>query len=211
MNARAKLLFDEATFERIQLLKPFSALEHQQWLVARTGYTGEDGLEMAIPFNEVEKVWQQLIETSVKPCGLGARDTLRLEAGMNLYGADMTEETSPLESNLGWTIAFEPLDRRFIGRKILEKQKIVGVKRCLVGLVMEERGVLRAHQQVIVEGQETGEITSGTFSPTLGYSIALARVPAAIGRTAAVDIRNKHVPVRVVKPPFVRHGKKVFS
>ena len=130
---------------------------------------------------------------------------------MNLYGSDMDETISPLAANMGWTIAWEPENRKFIGREALEAQKESGVTDKLVGLVMESRGVLRAHQKVIVDGVGEGEITSGSFSPTLGFSVAMARVPAATGEQADVEIRGKRVPVRVLRPSFVRNGKKVFD
>ncbi|MBB3169974.1 glycine cleavage system aminomethyltransferase GcvT [Simiduia aestuariiviva] len=197
--------------ELIGGLKVFQGAAYGDWFIARTGYTGEDGLEVMVPATEVVGFWQALAEAGVQPCGLGARDTLRLEAGMNLYGADMDESVSPLEANMAWTIAWEPAERNFIGRAALTEQKAAGVKRKLVGLVLEEKGVLRGHQKVIVEGcDETGEVTSGTFSPTLGYSIAMARVPVEVGDTCLVEMRNKQVPVKVVKPSFVRNGKKIF-
>ena len=176
-------------------------------LLARTGYTGEDGYEIALPNGQAADFWQKLLDAGVAPAGLGARDTLRLEAGMNLYGQDMDETVSPLAANMGWTIAWAPEERNFIGRKALEQHKAQGTHK-LVGLVMETKGVLRHGQRVVVAGGE-GEITSGTFSPTLGYSIAMARVPASTGDSAEVDIRGKLVPVKVVKPAFVRMGKKV--
>jgi len=142
----------------------------------------------------------------VRPCGLGARDTLRLEAGMSLYGADMDEDITPLEAALGWTVAWEPNERDFIGRQALEAQKTTGVPRRLVGLVLLDKGVLRNHQKVVTEAGE-GEITSGSFSPTLGKALALARVPAATGERAQVEVRGRLLDVQVVKPPFVRHGK----
>jgi aminomethyltransferase len=175
--------------------------------VARTGYTGEDGYEIMLPSNKAAGLWQQLMDKGAKPCGLGARDTLRLEAGMNLYGSDMDETTTPLESALNWTVAWEPTERDFIGRKALEQQRQAGVKTVLVGLLMEEKGVLRNHQKVIIDGLESGEITSGSFSPTLGKAIAFARVSANVGEYAKVDMRGKLIDVRVVKPPFVRQGK----
>jgi len=175
--------------------------------VARTGYTGEDGYEIMIPAEQAASLWQKLLEAGVKPIGLGARDTLRLEAGMNLYGHDMDENTTPLESGLGWTVAWEPQERDFIGRTAITKQKADGVKDKLVGLVLEDRGVLRDHQKVIVDGLEAGEITSGSFSPTLGKSIAFARVPVSVGTHCKVDIRGKQLTARVVKAPFVRNGK----
>jgi aminomethyltransferase len=152
-----------------------------------------------------------MIKLGVAPCGLGARDTLRLEAGLNLYGVDMDETTTPLESNLSWTVAFEPPHRQFIGREVLEKQKHQGHKQ-LVGLILETTGVLRNHQRVFVPGDGEGEITSGTYSPTLGHSIAFARLPANVKATLCdVAIRDKKIPARVVRPPFVRKGKKVFK
>lgn len=175
--------------------------------VARTGYTGEDGYEIMLPAEQASTLWSQLLEAGVKPCGLGARDTLRLEAGMNLYGADMDETVTPLESGLAWTVAWEPQERDFIGRAALEAQREAGVQRKLAGLVLEDKGVLRAHQKVFVAGEQVGEITSGSFSPTLGRSIALARVPATIGEQCQVEIRNKLLDARVVRPPFVRQGE----
>lgn len=185
----------------------FMAMFDDNWAIARTGYTGEDGYEIMLPANQAAKFWADCVAQGVKPAGLGARDTLRLEAGMNLYGSDMDETTSPLESGLGWTIAWEPQERDFIGRKVLEKQKAEGVKQKLVGLLMDDRGVLRNHQKVLVDGLDAGEITSGSFAPTLGKAIAFARVPKETGDRAKVDIRGKQVEVRVVKPPFVRNGK----
>ena len=196
--------------ELISSLKVFQGLPKANWFYARTGYTGEDGLEVMVPETEVAAFWQQMLDAGVAPAGLGARDTLRLEAGMNLYGNDMDENTSPLQAGMGWTIAWEPATRNFIGREALEAEKAAGVAMKQVGLVMETRGVMRAHQQVVVEGVGEGEITSGTFSPSLDYSIAIARVPAATGDSALVDMRGKLVPVRVVKLPFVRNGQKQF-
>lgn len=206
--------------QKIRALENFSgtALEkaaHGDWYIARTGYTGEDGVEIILPNTDVVDFWNKLLAAGVAPAGLAARDTLRLEAGMHLYGNDMDESVSPLAAGLGWTIAWEPPTRDFIGRAALAAQRAAGVAQKFVGLVMTGKGVLRGHQKVIVDGlnaaEESGEITSGTFSPTLGYSIALARVPAAAGSTAKVDMRGKLVDVQVVKPPFVRHGKQVFK
>ncbi|WP_462319866.1 glycine cleavage system aminomethyltransferase GcvT [Halochromatium sp.] len=188
-------------------LKPFFATEQGDWLIGRTGYTGEDGFEIMLPAAEVVDLWRALIDAGVTPCGLGARDTLRLEAGMNLYGQDMTEEVGPLESGLGWTVAFEPQERNFIGRAALDAQRGSAEVRQFVGLLLTGRGVLRSHQSVLVDGQSVGEVTSGGFSPTLQRSIALARVRPGIGEQCAVEIRGKAVPARVVEPPFVRHGQ----
>jgi aminomethyltransferase len=173
--------------------------------LARTGYTGEDGFEVIVPADHAAALWQSLLDAGVKPAGLGARDTLRLEAGMNLYGQDMDESTTPWESALGWTIAMDA-GRDFIGRPALEAQKAGGVPRQLVGLVMDERGVLRHGQRVIAASGE-GEILSGTFSPTIGKAIAFARIPAGEPGDVRVDIRGREVPVRLVKPPFVRDGQ----
>ena len=153
--------------------------------------------------------WQMLAEAGVKPIGLGARDTLRLEAGMNLYGNDMTEDTTPLESGLAWTVAWEPSERYFIGREALEKQKD-SMEHKLVGLVLKGPGVLRAHQKVICE-QGEGEITSGTFSPTLNQSIALARVPTSANKNCQVELRGKLIDADIVKYPFVRNGKSCIG
>lgn len=195
----------------INQLKVFEGQPSDDWFIARTGYTGEDGLEIMLPNEQAAAFWEQLIAGGVSPCGLGARDTLRLEAGMNLYGSDMDESVSPLSAGMGWTIAWQPDNREFIGRDALLQQKNDGIALKQVGLVLESRGVLRGHQTVLVENVGEGEITSGTFSPTLGYSIALARVPAATADSAKVEIRGKWHDVRVVKPPFVRNGKKVFE
>ena len=193
-------------------LKRFFGADCGEWFIGRTGYTGEDGFEIMMPESEAPALWDKLAGVGVKPCGLGARDTLRLEAGMNLYGSDMTEHTSPLISGLGWTIAWQPEDRDFIGRSVLEKEKADGVKQKIVGLILQERGVLRSHQKVVVEHdgkQLEGEITSGSFSPSLQKSIALARVPVEIGDSCGVDIRGKILKAKVVKPVFVRDGQPV--
>jgi len=188
-------------------IKPFSACWFGEWFVGRTGYTGEDGFEIMLPENKAEGFWKQLLEVGVKPCGLGARDTLRLEAGMNLYGQDMDESKNPLESGLAWTVAWQPENREFIGRSALEKIKGKGTNDKFVGLLLEEKGVLRGHQKVVLEDGSTGEITSGGYSPTMERSIALARVPANIGETCKIDIRGKLKEATVVKPCFVRQGK----
>lgn len=186
-------------------LKPFTAMEHGGLFVARTGYTGEDGFEVSMPAGEAEDFWNRLLDAGVKPCGLGARDTLRLEAGMNLYGQDMDEDVTPLESALGWTVAMKD-DRRFIGREALETQIAAGVDRKLTGLILESRGIMRSHQKVITSEGE-GETTSGGFSPTLERAIAFARVPSGAEGSCAVEIRGKQLDARIVKPPFVRNGE----
>ena len=203
--ADLKFPFSEKVSEEVSALKPFKSLILEDDIViARTGYTGEAGVEMMLPDEKAIKVWHGLVSNGVKPCGLGARDTLRLEAGLNLYGNDMTEETTPLESNLSWTVSFKDDDRDFVGKAALEKQKEDGIKRMLTGLCLKERGVLRDHQKVKIEGVGEGEITSGSFSPTLGFSIAMARVPVCDVEEAMVERRGNWMPVEVVKPPFIK-------
>ncbi|MDA0427189.1 glycine cleavage system aminomethyltransferase GcvT [Stutzerimonas frequens] len=206
-RARTAELVSQARATLIHELKPFQGLAEGDWFIGRTGYTGEDGLEIILPAEQAPDFLSELVGAGIPPIGLGARDTLRLEAGLNLYGQDMTEEVSPLAANMGWTVAWEPAERDFVGRAALEQQRAQGDLPKLVGLVLEERGVLRAHQVVRVNGVGDGEITSGSFSPTLGKSIALARVPAGTAERAEVEIRGKWYPVRVVQPTFVRHGK----
>ncbi|NND45134.1 MAG: glycine cleavage system aminomethyltransferase GcvT [Xanthomonadales bacterium] len=187
-------------------LKPFNAVAVGEHFVARTGYTGEDGFEIVLPNEAASGFFQRLLRAGVAPAGLGARDTLRLEAGLHLYGQDMDETTSPLAVGLGWTVAMKD-DREFIGRRALEAQKTAGIDQKLAGLVLLGRGVLR-HDQVVHAGAAgTGRITSGTFSPTMKQSIALAHVPRETGDRVEVEIRGKHLPAAVVKPPFVRHGE----
>lgn len=187
-------------------LAPFTGFERGGIFISRTGYTGEDGYEIMLPADEAPALWDSLREQGVRPCGLGARDTLRLEAGMNLYGQDMDEAFTPLESGLAWTVAWEPTDRDFIGREALTAQRSAGVEHRLVGLVLEGRGVIRAHQKVR-DGGLTGTVTSGSFAPTLGQSIGLARVPLDFGKRCEVEIRNHFLAARVVEPPFVRRGR----
>ncbi|OUR60494.1 glycine cleavage system protein T [Bermanella sp. 47_1433_sub80_T6] len=195
----------------IESLSIFQGLPSEGWFIGRTGYTGEDGLEIMIPATEVAAVWDKLLEVGVKPAGLGARDTLRLEAGMNLYGNDMDETISPWQANMGWTLALKD-ERDFIGKAALIEEKANGIEYKMVGLVLETRGVMRSHQKIIFTASDKqGEITSGTFSPTLQQSIAMARVPADAGNECAVDMRGKAVPVRMVSMPFVRNGQKVYK
>ena len=207
-NARGKAeaLLPEGLRAAAMALKPFSAATSGEWFVGRTGYTGEDGFEVVLPEAEAAAFWRALAEAGVRPCGLGARDTLRLEAGMNLYGTDMDESQTPLSSGLSWTVALEPAERDFIGRSALEKQKAAGSLPKFTGLVLEGKGVLRGHQKLYDGEREAGEITSGGFSPTLERSIAMARVDATAGDGLTVDIRGRRLPVRRVKMPFVRNG-----
>ncbi|MBA1237385.1 glycine cleavage system aminomethyltransferase GcvT [Pseudomonas kunmingensis] len=206
-RARTAELLNQTRAGLVHELKPFQGMADGDWFIGRTGYTGEDGLEIILPADQAPDFLSELVGAGISPIGLGARDTLRLEAGLNLYGQDMNEDISPLTANMGWTIAWEPSDRDFVGRAALEQERARDDLPKLVGLVLEERGVLRAHQVVRVNGAGDGEITSGSFSPTLGKSIALARVPAGTAERAEVEIRGKWYPVRVVQPTFVRHGK----
>ncbi|MDC8830215.1 glycine cleavage system aminomethyltransferase GcvT [Alteromonas gilva] len=210
-NAKAKAaeVFSTAQNEAVAGMKPFFGVQAEDLFIATTGYTGEAGYEIMVPVEKAPELWQSLLNAGVKPCGLGARDTLRLEAGMNLYGQDMDETISPLEANMGWTITWEPGERNFVGRKALEALKEQGTQK-LVGLVMKEKGVLRAGLTVKTDEGETGIITSGTFSPTLGHAIAMARIPATNSSTVEVEMRKKWVKVDVVKPSFVRNGKSVL-
>lgn len=196
--------------QSVSQLKPFEFSQLGEWFVARTGYTGEDGLEIILPHAEAKTLWQAAIAKGIFPIGLGARDTLRLEAGLNLYGADMDENITPLESNLSWTIAWDPADRNFMGRNALMNLQKEGIQKRLVGLVLNERGVLRNHQHVLFDNTVVGEITSGSFSPTLNCAIAFARIPVGNETNCFVDIRGKLIPARIVKPTFVRRGKKLI-
>lgn len=217
-NARAKVKLARPQLAAlIDSLQPFVGLPHGEWFVARTGYTGEDGLEISLPAAEATAFWFVLRDVGVVPSGLGARDTLRLEAGMNLYGNDMDDNVSPLAAGMAWTVAWEPATRDFIGRTAIEAEKAHRASAPegflkQVGLVFEGKGVLRSHMRVVTESGE-GIITSGTFSPSLQVSIAIARVPLAVkvGDTVLVDVRGTLQPARVVKMPFVRNGKKVFE
>ena len=196
----------------VQQLGNFRGAEFGDWFIARTGYTGEKGLELIFPAKLAPALWEQLLASGVKPIGLGARDTLRLEAGMNLYGHDMDETISPIAANMEQTIAWTPEDRDFIGRVAVtehRQRQLDGILPCLTGLVLEQRGVLREGQKVVTDCGE-GIITSGSFSPTLKHSIALARIPVN-SKSCQVDIRGTLTPVRIVKPNFVRFGKKVFE
>lgn len=199
-------LLPEGLRTAVTALKPFAAAWAGDLFVGRTGYTGEDGVEIILPHAELVALWRGLEVAGVRPCGLGARDTLRLEAGMNLYGQDMDESVHPLAAGLGWTIAWSPEDRPFVGRAALEALRGTDHP-SLTGLVLEGRGVLRAHMPLRFANGVTGEITSGGFAPTMKTSIALARVGAGFSGACEVEIRGQWQPVRLVKPPFVRHGQ----
>jgi aminomethyltransferase len=208
-NARAKVWeVLPQTKSATEGLVNFQAADCGEYFIARTGYTGEDGFEVMLPKEKVEDFWYALNKVGVKPIGLGARDTLRLEAGMNLYGQDMDETVGPLESGLAWTVDLKS-ERDFIGKAALLANP---PSKKLVGLVLLDRGVLRGHQKIVTPHGD-GEITSGTFSPTLEKSIALARVPngVQIGDAVQVEIRDKLLNAKVVKYPFARNGKAVVS
>jgi aminomethyltransferase len=206
-NARDKVhgLLPADVAGSIASMRSFSALSIDRYFIARTGYTGEDGYEILLPGEDAGALWDRLQDAGVRPCGLAARDTLRLEAGMHLYGQDMDEDVTPLESALGWTVAMQD-ERRFVGRKALEQQREAGLARKLTGIVLDGRGVLRPGYRVETAAG-AGVTTSGTFSPTLQKAIALARVPFDAAGDCAVDIRGKPFPARIVRPPFVRHGQ----
>jgi aminomethyltransferase len=208
-RTRAAAALGRPAAEVIAALPPFAAGTAGPLFIARTGYTGEEGLEIMLPAGDAVAAWDDLLAAGIVPAGLGARDTLRLEAGLCLYGNDMTEDVSPLEAGLGWTIAWEPEDREFVGRAALTEQRDSLATR-FVGLVLSGRGVMRSGQRVhTAEGD--GVVTSGTFSPTLGASIGLARIPLGSATEASVDIRGRAVPASIVRPPFVRHGQRRIS
>lgn len=209
--AKLSRLFESDDLKTIQALKPFRFAIISDCLIARTGYTGEDGYEMIFPKTEAKKYWQSLLQAGMLPCGLGCRDTLRLEAGLNLYGQDMDETVTPFESNLGWTVALEPSSREFLGRSALEQQKKDGVKKLLLGLLLTGPGIMRHDQKVLLNNKTIGVITSGGYSPTLQKSIGFARITNQLNGACFIEIRGKQVPAQVVTLPFVRKGKKVFE
>lgn len=203
---KLKLILSPPQRLEVAALQPFQCHQVDDWFIATTGYTGEAGYEISLPVNQAIDTWQTLIDEGIQAIGLGARDSLRLEAGMNLYGQDMDEHTSPYDANLGWTVALEPADRRFIGREAVSLQKQQHQQQ-LVGLVMTERGVMRNSMPVSFNAVDDGLITSGTYSPTLGCSIALARAPRQTGNAATITLHGKEISVRVTRPAFVRHGR----
>ena len=204
-QARAAVI-DALGAQTLSEIKPFRAAGHDEYFVARTGYTGEDGFEVLLPSAQAKDFWDALVAAGVRPCGLGARDSLRLEAGLNLYGQDMDTTTTPLVSNLAWTVAFDPPERDFIGRAALQAQSDTGVPQRLVGLVLGKGAIPRSGAPVHTSEGE-GRVTSGSFSPTLECPIALARIPAGASSEVEVELRGKRLPARVVKPPFVRNGQ----
>ncbi len=190
--------------EQLTALGKFKCLDTEEYFIGRTGYTGEDGVEIILSEEHAEHLWKKLIAADVKPCGLGARDTLRLEAGMHLYGQDMNEDITPLECGLSWTVRKD--DKDFIGAQALEKLKQAGVNKKMIGVVLTERGILRHDQTLADENGLTGIITSGTFSPSTEVAIAMAIVDKNMSENVHVHIRKKTLPVKLVKLPFVRNG-----
>ena len=199
-------LLPEALRVGADALKPFGCAEDGDAFVARTGYTGEDGFEIVVGEGAGIELWDAAVGAGIAPCGLGARDTLRLEAGLCLYGQDMDLETSPLEAGLAWTVAWEPAEREFVGRAALEAQRQDASRRKFVGLILGERGIMRHGQRVVTDSGD-GVVTSGGFSPTIQRSIALARVPAGTADACQVEIRSALRDAKIVRPPFVRNGK----
>ncbi len=210
-NARDQAigLFEDYQQERLRQLARFQGAEFDDCFVARTGYTGEDGFEIMMLAEQMPELWQRMLAAGIVPCGLGARDTLRLEAGMNLYGADMDETTTPLVSGLAWTVALGDA-RDFIGKQALLDQQAAGIQQSFVGLLLLDKGVLRNHLKVVTPLGE-GEITSGSYSPTLQRSIAMARLPAGAEGRVEVEVRNKMLSAEIVKLPFVREGKSMLN
>lgn len=200
-------ILNPAQVDVISTLAHFECVEAENYFVARTGYTGEDGLEIIASHHDIKALWQRLLEQNIQPCGLAARDTLRLEAGMLLYGQDMCESTTPLESALGWTVTWQPEDRNFIGMGALLSQKEHGISRKLVGLTLQDKGIMRTGQRVIIHDRPDGIITSGTYSPSLNQSIAFARVPIDTKELVMVEIRGKLLPAKVGKLKFINTQK----
>ncbi len=199
----AHQVLPSALVENLRSCERFQFAEHGSMFVARTGYTGEDGYEIALPADEAESLWDQLLSAGAKPCGLGARDTLRLEAGMALYGQDMDTSVTPYEAGLAWTVSLKDKTRNFLGRVALEAQKAEGIPHKTVGLILEQRGVLRHGMTVLANGEPVGELTSGSFSPTLKTSIAIARIKTPVADALQVQVRDKALDVKQVKPPFI--------
>ena len=212
-NARdlALSMFPEDYEAPLSDLQPFSGINYEDIFVTRTGYTGEDGLEIMLPTSNVEQFWKESLSVGFQPCGLGARDTLRLEAGMNLYGSDMDESTLPIEAGLGWTISWQPENRDFIGRSKLLERYITQDHNRQCGLVLIDKGILRNNQKVMIDGIKQGKITSGGYSPTLECSIGFARIPMSDFNKVSVELRGNILEARVVKLPFVRHNKALID
>lgn len=203
---RAADVIAQSFTEQALAIKPFHSMQAGDLFIARTGYTGEDGWEIMLPAEQAADAWRRFLAAGIRPAGLGARDTLRLEAGMNLYGTDMDETVSPLATGLGWTIAWDPADRQFIGRDALSRLRGSDATGRFCGLLLEGKGILRNHMRVVIDNAPDGEITSGGFSPTLQRSIAMARLPGGRFERVQVDMRGRLADARVVELPFVRNG-----
>lgn len=204
-------VLNSAQIDAISTLGVFEFVDIDGLFIARTGYTGEDGFEIILPRDHVNAMWQELVAAGITPCGLGARDSLRLEAGLLLSGQDMNMNTTPLESGLSWTIAWEPSDREFVGRTALTIQKEQGTQYKLVGLVLDEPHIMRSGYSVSSPNDSAkGNITSGGYSPTLQCSIALARVPSSFSGTCLVEIRGKQIPAKITGPRFIKHGRSLI-
>ena len=188
-------------------MRRYSALESGDWFIARTGYTGEDGVEIVLPESKAVGLWQALAEQGVQAAGLAARDSLRVEAGLCRYGEDLDEEHSPVESGIPSTIDIVDPDRDFIGREILEDHKLFGGRYMQIGLILDGRGVMQKGQTVELVGRSIGTITSGTFSPTREVSVALARVEKRFTGGCDISIRDRLLPAHIASVPFVPHGR----
>ena len=191
--------------QHLATLAKFSCIDADDYFIGRTGYTGEDGVEILVAEHDVIDLWNSLLQAGVTPCGLGARDTLRLEAGMHLYGQDMNDEVIPLECGLGWSV--RKTDTNFIGSNALQQQRLAGITKKMTGVVLTERGILRHGQELIDENGLTGIITSGSFSPSAEVAIGMAIVDKNFGGNVKVKIRKKELLVKCIKLPFVRNGK----
>lgn len=204
-NARQRVV-DVLNAPQLEALKPFTSTSHGDWFIARTGYTGEDGFEILLPNQDVASFWDALLAAKVQPCGLGARDSLRLEGGLNLYGQDMTTETNPFESNLAWTVQMNRDERDFVGAQALSEIQAQGPSRQLVGLLLD-KGAIPRTGSVVETPAGDGVITSGSFGPTIDRPVALARIPVGQFDEVSVIVRGRSLKARVVKPPFVRNGQ----
>ena len=204
-DALNKILEIKEIDAQVNTLQSFGCMFEGDKLYARTGYTGEDGLELIVPTKDINHLWDQALELGCTPIGLGARDTLRLEAGLNLYGNDMTINNHPYESNMGWTIDMSDENREFIGKDAIlsidqsKSQKIVGI-------ILQDKGILRSGYEITHE-QGKGVVLSGSYSPTLQSSIGLARVDQGYKENGKVMIRNKLLNIDFVSPRFLGQGK----
>lgn len=205
-NAVDKTIKAAPKLKAAKNLTKFSNIIIDDIFIARIGYTGEDGFEIMLKNNPALSLWKQLLKVGIKPCGLGARDTLRLEAGFNLYGNEMNEQTTPLETNLIWSVDFKDNNRKFIGKESLKKQLKLGVKNQLKGMILTTKGVLRNNQEVFTN-KGIGKVTSGSFSPTLNKAIAFVSVPTAADSAVEVKLRAEKVKAKLIKMPFYKNGK----